>query len=509
MPKLAIEYLYVTKQKFGDKTAIVDKHGSITFSDLWHQALLLGKQIYNRFGCNNTPVVVNAEKGIMAIVALVAVQLSGNIYVPFDPVTPKQRRNKILHELGDHHIIDVSAQGYLLDDVLYQADSGQNSNLMQNLEVEALALLENRKSLDPLYIIFTSGTTGTPKGVTIANASVIDYIDWAIETYAISEKEIIANQAPLYFDNSVLDLYLTFARGCTLHLLAPESFMFPTEVLDYIKQHSINFIFFVPSVLVNIARLDLLKDYQKDEQLEHLAKILFAGEPMPLNTLRYLRQHFPNALLSNLYGPTEITVDAIYWIFPSELAKINSVPLGIACKNTEILLLDENETPVREPDTVAEICIGGTGVALGYWNNTEKTREVFIQHPEHSDPSDIVYKTGDLGYLSGKDGLIYMTGRKDNQIKHQGYRIELGEIENAMNNMELIQQSCVEYNEVKQEIVAFYAAQWEVSVPDLRAQLAEQLPAYMIPRRYIRLPVIPLTANGKIDRRQIRQDYQL
>lgn len=365
------------------------------------------------------------------------------------------------------------------------------------LETEVLNNLSTRNTHDPLYIIFTSGTTGIPKGVTISNASVIDYIEWAVETYKISEAEIIGNQAPFFFDNSVLDLYLTLAKGCTLHLLPKNVLRFPVEFGNYISSNQINFIFFVPSVLNNLIALKAFQDFDLSCQ----KKILFAGEPMPLNTLKTLRKELPGTLLSNLYGPTEITVDAIYWIFEDEINDLEYVPLGIPCSNHRILFLDKNEKPVTGENKIAEICVAGPGVALGYWNNAELTRQAFIANPETGKQNEIIYKTGDLGYMS--NGLIYITGRNDDQFKYLGYRIEAGEIENALNQLEGIQQSCVLYDSEKKCIIAFYTAEPMDIPPLLRKLLSAQLPHYMIPHSFHKLDQFPITRNGKVDRKNL------
>ena len=353
-----------------------------------------------------------------------------------------------------------------------------------------------RCGLDPLYVIFTSGSTGVPKGVTIANASVIDYIDWARRTYNVTETEVIGGQAPFYFDNSVLDLYLTFACGATLHLLDREQFLFLPSLIDYLRDHRIDFIFFVPSVLSNLAALKLLDD----GPLPELRKVLFAGEAMPPSTLKYLREKLPHALLSNLYGPTEITVDCIYWIFGDVIDEQAPVPLGVPCENSQIVFLSDEGRLVGEPDTVAEICVGGIGVALGYWNDPERTRSVFIQNPEHDRYRQLIYRTGDLGYRSSKDGLIHMVGRKDDQIKHLGHRIEPGEIVSALNRVPGVVQSSVQYDAEKKAIVAFYCAAGGGEVRGLRQALSAALPPYMIPREFLPVDGIPFTPAGKVDR---------
>jgi len=493
MQKLAIEYLQKTKDRFPEKTALIDEGQGITFSELWKSSLALAYWINTEFQITNQPISVNLLKSIDAVIALLGIQLSGNIYVPLNIETPG--KEKVLAVLGSDLVLEHVAGEFRLGGKVF-------ANIHDaDMENSVLEKLSARKPDDPLYIIFTSGTTGTPKGVTISNASVIDYIDWAIKTYSVTEAEIIGSQAPLFFDNSVLDLYLTFARGCTLHLLSRDVLRFPAEFGTYISTHRINFIFFVPSLLGNLVALKIFKDYD----LSCLKKILFAGEAMPLNTLKLLKSGFPSALLSNLYGPTETTVDAIYWIFGEDIEKLEEVPLGNHCANHRVLFLDEQEKQVTVEDEIAEICIAGPGVALGYWKDAETTRTAFIASPESEKQDEVIYKTGDLGYRSSKDGLIYMTGRKDNQFKHYGYRIEAGEIENALNQFEFILQSCVLYDCEKKRIQAFYTADKLASPPPFRNLLSGILPQYMIPHSFHRLEKFPVTPNGKIDREALRK----
>jgi amino acid adenylation domain-containing protein len=503
MQKLAIEYLQQTKERFPDKTAIVDAGGSISFIDLWYGSLALARHLTAGTGGGNLPIVVDIPKSIPAIVAIAAIQLSGNIYVPFDPNSPPRRRQRMLYTLGKSHILSYREGAFYFDDTLIEKSKSLAPEQARMLELELMRKLRRRSNIAPLYIIFTSGTTGMPKGVTISNAAVIDYIDWAAATYQVSEREIIGNQAPLFFDNSVLDLYLSFSRGCTLHLIPNERFLFPNDVLDYIIEQHINFIFFVPSAFANFASLDLLKEYDPS----CLKKVLFAGEAMPLNTLKYLRQHLPHALLSNLYGPTEITVDAIYWIFGDELTSLADVPLGLPCENKQIILLNDNNEAVTETDTIAEICVSGIGVSLGYWNDPERSAAAFIQNPIQGHFRETIYRTGDLGYLSSQDGLYYMTGRKDDQIKHMGYRIEPGEIEAAINALEQVHQCCVLYDAEAREILAFYSATSNEPLAAPQSLLREQLPRYMLPKRLIRVTQMPVTQNGKIDRKALWDHY--
>lgn len=494
MQKLAVEYFIRTQDRHPDRIALVEGGASVTYAELWRRAIALGHAIRQAAPGPRRPVVVNIDKSIAAVTAILAVQLSGHIYVPFDPATPAERRKVVWRLLDDPPVVEQNGAGFRIGDLIVEADSYSAEQA-----AALLAGLKTLTSLDPIYIIFTSGTTGEPKGVTISNAGVIDYIDWVVKTYSVDEHEIIGSQAPLYFDNSVLDLYATFATGGTLHLIDKKKFRFLSDLVKYLEEQRISLIFFVPSLLANIAAFDLFSG----RNLETLRKVLFAGEAMPLNTLKYLREKLPHALLSNLYGPTEITVDCIYHIFGDDLDNLEDVPLGSPCENSSIVFLDDAGQVMDEPDVAAEICVGGIGVALGYWNNPERTAAAFIQNPKNPNYRDILYKTGDYGYVSSKDGLIHFIGRRDHQIKHLGHRIELGEIETALARVEEIQQCCVLYDLEKQRIVAFYSAGEEIPAGDLSRRLAGFLPTYMLPRNFHRMESFPVTANGKIDRGQL------
>jgi D-alanine--poly(phosphoribitol) ligase subunit 1 len=501
MQKLALEYLQKTQQKFPDKIALVDQNNSISFAELWRRSILFAGWLTENFGRYNQPIVIDISKSTEAIIALIAVQLTGNIYVPIDSDTPLKRKEAIQKSLNNALVIQLSSDNFLVNQKTFNIEDNSKTDNIESLEFRLFEALEQRTDLDPLYIIFTSGTTGVPKGVTISNRSVIDYIDWACRTYEISNSEIIGNQAPLYFDNSVLDLYLTLAQGCELHLIPDETLAFPSSLAEYLSQNEINFIFFVPSVLGNLSALDMLGEYD----LTKIKKLLFAGEPMPLQTIKYFRKHLPNSTLSNLYGPTEITVDCIYWIFGDELEKLEHTPLGKPCDNTKILFIDEEEKPLFETDKIGEICVSGSGLSLGYWNQPEETRMAFIQNPVHENYSETIYKTGDLGYISSKDGLIYMIGRKDRQIKIRGRRVELGEIESAICRVEGIGQCAVLFDPNKQRITAFFSG--EVTINKLTETLREYLPSYMIPVEFLKQENFPTTSNGKMDFKALQEKH--
>jgi non-ribosomal peptide synthetase component F len=306
---------------------------------------------------------------------------------------------------------------------------------------------------------------------------------------------VFGNQSPFYFDVSVLDIFGTLKTGGTLILIPEHLFSFPAELLAYIKRASVNFIIWVPSVLINIANTRTLAQ----DPPTGLSKILFAGEPMPTKHLNHWMQHLGHALFSNLYGPTEAAVIACYYIVDRRFGDQDTIPIGRACRNVDLLVLNESGEVVR-PGEAGELYIRGTSLAFGYWNDQARTDEVFIQNPLNPHFPEKVYRTGDLVKFNERGELLFL-GRKDTQIKHSGYRIELGEIENAALSVEGISQASAFFDEDRKQIALSYiSASPSVDETTVRRRLAAQLPKYMVPERVRRLDTMPLTPNGKVDR---------
>jgi non-ribosomal peptide synthetase component F len=300
---------------------------------------------------------------------------------------------------------------------------------------------------------------------------------------------------------SVLDIYLMVFTGATLHIIPEDRFAFPIKLIEYVNEKKINFIFWVPSVLNNVSNFDAFSVVKPTV----LTKILFAGEAMPNKHLNYWRNNYPNALYSNLYGPTEVTVIAAYYIVNRTFKDDESLPIGKACKNTQTLIISSEGTIVKKGQ-MGELCVRGSLLAYGYYNNSEKTKEAFVQNPLHNLYPDIVYKTGDLVYENEWNELIFM-GRKDAQIKHMGYRIELGEIETAILGIQDVGNSCVLYDDDLKRIVAFFNS--KKTVAEVRKQLTNALPKYMIPTKWIYMEQFPLNANGKIDRLELKKRLKI
>jgi amino acid adenylation domain-containing protein len=375
----------------------------------------------------------------------------------------------------------ISEEKIILVDDLYSAE----------IDEEKLAVIQREQiDTDPLYIICTSGSTGVPKGVVISHRAAIDFTEEASEVMEFSEKEIFANQAPFYFDASVPDLYCTIRNGATLHVIPAAWFAFPIQVLEYMKEHEVNAIFWVPSALIVTANLRALREVE----VSSLKKVMFCGEVMPVKQYNMWKKALPDAMYVNYYGPSETTYASTYYVIDREFKNEETLPIGKPAINTGILILNDEEKQC-ETGEVGELCIRGSGVALGYYNNPEKTKEAFVQNPLSPFYHDIMYRTGDLVKLNERGEIEYV-GRKDFQIKHMGYRIELGEIEAAALNCDGIRRVCCVYTGTK--IVMFYEG--DKTEDELKEYVAGKVPEYMVPGKLVHLETMPLNANGKIDR---------
>ena len=389
---------------------------------------------------------------------------------------------------------DIVAQSLSDDSSQKMVDCINQQKMPKNAENIQLRYECEQIDTDPVYSIFTSGSTGVPKGVVVSHRGVIDYIDWAIDTFHIDSSAVIGNQAPFYFDNSTLDIYLMYATGATLNVIPEINFAFPVKLIDYLNDQKITFVFWVPFVLVNVANMDILAT----KKPETLRDVFFAGEVMPNKHLNYWRKHLPECRYANLYGPTEITVDCTYYLVDREFSDDEPLPIGVPCRNSDVLILVDRQRRAAQGEQ-GELCVRGTSLALGYYNNPEKTKDAFIQNPLNTHYPETIYCTGDIVYENERGEIMYV-GRVDSQIKHNGYRIELGEIETAILGSNLVDNCCVLYNNKEKQIVLVYQAEQELNVAVLRKAIGEKIPKYMLPTVYMRESSLRQNTSGKIDR---------
>ena len=496
-----IEYFEKTVQIYPNKLAISDSQSMLNFEELKNKAKSLSRVIEQRTENKiNQPIGIYLPKCNDSLVSFIATLYSGNCYAPLDIKNPINRINSILEVLKpcciitSNKYVDQLDKGSIKCPIIYIDDlkSDDGVDMMHNY----LQCID----MDPAYIIHTSGSTGTPKGVVISHRSIFNYINWAIKTFNITDNEIIGNQAPFVFDNSTLDIYLMIFTGATLHLIPEQYYAFPGKLIDYLNENQINFVFWVPTVLINIANLKLLDK----KKVSTLRKILFAGEVMPTKQLNYwIKNTDVTVTFANLYGPTEITVDCTYFIINRFFRDDQVLPIGVPCRNSDVIILNSDNKKCERGEQ-GELCVRGSSLALGYWNNFEKTESVFVQNPLNSFYPDKLYRTGDIVFMNELDEIIFV-GRKDFQIKHLGYRIELGEIEHkVLCTFESLKVCCI-YDQKSNEIVLFYESQNEISKIDFRVKLSLVLSNYMIPTKFIRIDRIPLTTSGKMDRALLNQ----
>jgi amino acid adenylation domain-containing protein len=486
-----IFYLKNSAKRFPDKVAFRDGEKEITFSELDRNARLLASNInYRLNGLVKQPIGIYLPKGVDAVIAFMATIYSGNFYTPIDPTMPRLRMEKLLGILNPAMIItnskyknDLLSESILIDEI---KPEGMDDNLLDSIANEVI-------DTDILYVMFTSGSTGDPKGVIISHRAVIDYINWLSAVFEFNESTIFGNQAPFSFDNSVLDLYSTIKNGCETVIIPEEMFLSSRRLCTFINENKINSIFWVPSAMILVANSRILEKVSMNQ----LTKIMFAGEVMPTKQLNVWRHFVPNALYANLYGPTEIAVDCTFYIVDREFGDEDSLPIGAACKNTEILVLNEKDELVSEGE-IGELCVRGSCLAHGYYGNPQKTKEVFVQNPLNHKYPERIYRTGDLVKYNEYKEVIYI-GRKDTQIKHRGYRIELGEIETAVSSALEIEQCCAIYDNADKQIVIFVTPE-NINKNALYAHIKNMLPNYMLPGLIVSRASMPLNQNGKIDR---------
>ena len=497
-----LEYLEGSSKRFPDKTAFADEHSSCTFLELEMTARRIGTALAKYFVPRN-PVPVFMEKSVETIGVFMGAVYAGCFYVLIDTKQPASRLNQIL-EILDSEVI-VTSEKYLEDlekldfkgEVLLAknlAEEPENKELLKEIRAQAV-------DMDPLYGIFTSGSTGVPKGVVVGHRSVLDFIDCFTELFDITEKDIIGNQAPWDFDVSVKDIYSGLKTGATVQIIPKQMFSFPTKLIDYLIEREVTTLIWAVSALCIISTLNGF-EYKVPDKIK---KILFSGEAMPVKHLNIWRKYLPDVMYVNIYGPTEITCNCTYYIIDREFQLGDVLPMGKAFPNEKVFLLDEENRLITEKNKTGELCVTGSALALGYYKNREQTEKAFVQNPLNDRYLEMMYRTGDLAYYNDLGELCFAS-RKDFQIKHMGHRIELGEIEAAMEKIPEIIRSCCIFDSAKSKIVAFYEG--DIERRPLARALGQYVPAFMVPNVFRQVERMPLTKNGKIDRKALTAAYQ-
>ena len=475
--------------------AIEDGNEKITFSDLYKSSRGVGTWLLEK-GHTNKNIAILLPKKASAIISFFGCLYSGNTYVPLDYNDANERIVRIIKKVDSPIVItDEKNADWLEKSGIKAVIYDEIDNKVINNELIDITI-SKIYDLMPAYIMHTSGSTGDPKGVVIHHRGIIDFIDWITSYMGLDENSVIALQSPFHFDASVFDIYSCIAVGAKIVIMPDILAQFPAKVPAFIEENKITCIFWVPGLLANIANSGVLKEYK----MESLKLFTFVGEVMPTKQLNMWIKENPDRQYINLYGPTEATVACTAYRIEKRLSDTDAIPIGKASENKRLLILND-ENKETKCDEIGEICISGSGVALGYFKEKELTEKVFVQNPLHSNYEDIIYRTGDYGSFN-KDGDIMFTGRKDSQVKVHGIRVELGDIENAACNLDGIERACAILTPEK-KVALFLQTKTTVTKRQMKVRLKEHLPKYMIPDEVYTLPAFPINKNGKIDRKEL------
>ncbi len=494
MRKNILEYLEDSAVRTPDKVAFSVGEDGMSFSELLSAARSVGSAIA-KGGVRREAVICFMDKHPRTLAAFFGAICAGCFYVCVDPATPAERARAIARSMRVGAVIAT-------DKTYKKALELEIGEVLRYEEISAaepdgelLSEIRRRQiDTDPIYVVFTSGSTGVPKGVVACHRSVIDYTEALCEALPFSGDTVFGNQTPLYFDAPLKEIMPTLKHGATTYFIPKSLFSFPVKLVEYLNKYRINTVCWVVSAFVQISTLGAFDVCRP----EYLTTVAFGSEVFPKKDYRIWRENLPNARFFNLYGPTEATGMSCFWEADRELSEDEPIPIGRPFNNTDVFLLTDEGKEGSE----GEICIRGTCVTMGYYNNPEKTAEAFTQNPLNSAYGETVYRTGDIGRINDHGELVFVT-RRDSQIKHMGHRIELGDIESSSLKCPGVKRSCCAYDKENKRIALFFVG--DCSEQELQKFLGTLLPRYMLPQICERLAAMPQTENGKTDRKALRE----
>jgi amino acid adenylation domain-containing protein len=504
------EYLEASAARFPEKTAVVDPSGSsLTYAELDRHADTIAAHLAAAGVKPGDRVGLVLPKSAASVVSLFGIMKAGAAYVPVDCTAPAERGKRILTDCGVRALVaDRKSLGACPDPesqplatVIVVGDAGDADARLPIagyetiLAAPATAPMLPREDLDLAYILYTSGSTGMPKGVTLSHRNAISFVDWCSSVFEPTEADCFSSHAPFHFDLSILDIYVSLKHGATLYLISEDLGKNPRDLTAFVERNRLTVLYSTPSILT------LMMQFGHIEQCDHssLRLVLFAGEVFPVKHLRDLKRLWPKPVYYNLYGPTETNVCTFAKI-PDRIPEDRDqpYPIGFACSHCEPMVLDGDRNEVAKGDE-GLLWISGASVFGGYWNRPAENAKAFIERDGKR-----WYNTGDVVRWEDTDGYIYV-GRRDRMVKRRGYRIELGEIERGLYRHPNIREAAVVSTpdaDAGVKIVAFLSTAPETPAPtiiELKQFCARELPAYMSPDRFTVLERLPRTSTDKVD----------
>lgn len=497
-----LDLLENSAARYANKPAFGDAQAEITFAELEAAARKVGTVLADELTIAD-PVAFYMEKSVEAVCGMFGTVYAGGFYSFLDVKQPQARTESVLRIL-EPKIIFTDVENY---EKLSVYDTNAKIMILADLLEKDIVIEEEKLQkirtafvdVNPLYVNFTSGSTGVPKGVVVSHRSVIEFISYFTEIFGITKEDIIANQAPFDFDVSVKDIYSGLMTGAKVQLIPKKYFSQPAKLMDYLADKEVTTLIWAVSAMCFVSVMKGF-EYRLPDKIH---TVMFSGEVLPMKHYKIWKKFLPEAKFVNLYGPTEITCNCTYYILDKEFEDADVIPMGKPFPNEKVFLLDENDKLVTEAGVQGEICVGGTALALGYYKDRERTGQVFVQNPLNTAYNELIYRTGDVGKYNMDGDLVYVS-RKDFQIKHLGHRIELGEIEAVTTAREGVTRSCCLYDSEKQRLILFYTGTREKI--GLMKELRTVLPPFMLPNALIPLEEMPLNKNGKIDRKKLAEE---
>ena len=487
-----LKWLDFTALKYKSKVLFDDTENTLTFGDYDKMTKAIGTFLCGKV-FEKSPVVVMSGRHVFTPAAYLGVVRAGCFYVPMDATMPVKRLNQILSVINPSVMIvdkanlkiaeklDFDGEFFLIEDII-------------DTEIDEKALSERTSNItvdSPLYVVFTSGSTGVPKGVVTSHRSCICYINAVTKVLNSNDRDVLGNQSPLDYIAAIRDIYIPIKTGASTVIIPKSEFAIPVKLFETLNKYKVNTICWSVAGIEIPAKLGGFSESKP----EYLEKVIFSGSVISGRYLGIWQKNMPNTRFINQYGPTETTASCTYYEVKENVDENTVLPIGKPYEDYSVFILDESNNPVINGE-VGEICVTGPGVTLGYYGDFQRTSQVFMQNPLNKKYREIIYKTGDLGHFE-EDGNLYFNGRKDRQIKHMGHRIELEEIEKFANEIEGIDSCYADYDKVNALLYLFYTG--VATAKDITIYFRSNLPAFMVPRKLINLDVLPTLPNGKID----------